>query len=66
MDGRVYRVYRVCRLCGERWNVSAVYPGDKKYVCPWCSAREKAKEDIIYDRDQSYRRHAGGNPGRAE
>lgn len=63
MDGRVYRV---CRLCGERWNVSALCPGDKKYVCPWCRSREKEMEDKTHDRDQGYGRNDGGDPGSAE
>lgn len=37
------RVYRVCRRCGEKWNVSAVDPGEKVYICPWCEARAKKK-----------------------
>lgn len=37
------RVYRVCRRCGEAWNVSAVFPGEKVYICPWCEARERKK-----------------------
>ena len=36
-------VYRVCRTCGERWNVSCIYPGQKKYICPICTFRARKK-----------------------
>lgn len=38
------RLYRICRTCGEKWNVSRIYPGDKRYVCPWCEYRARQAE----------------------
>ena len=29
-------VYRLCRRCKQRWNVSALEPGGKVYLCPRC------------------------------
>ena len=29
-------VYRLCRRCKQRWNVSALEPGEKVYLCPRC------------------------------
>ena len=32
-------VYRLCRKCGLQWNVSALAPGEKIYLCPYCERR---------------------------
>ncbi len=34
-------VYRICRRCGATWNVSALEPGEKRYVCPVCDLRAR-------------------------
>lgn len=33
MRGAVYRLFRRCK---QRWNVSALEPGEKVYLCPRC------------------------------
>ena len=38
------RCRRICRKCGETWNVSAIEPGDKVYICPWCDYKIKQEE----------------------
>lgn len=40
-------VYRLCRRCGERWNVSCIYPGEKIYICPICvyKARQAGRKE---------------------
>ena len=37
-------VYRICRRCKQRWNVSAIAPGDKVYFCPRCESKHKIAE----------------------
>lgn len=35
------RTYRICATCGDKWNVSRISPGPKKYVCPHCESKAK-------------------------
>lgn len=36
--------YRICRKCGLQWNVSAIDPGDKIYICPRCERKRERRE----------------------
>lgn len=45
-------VYRVCSKCGKTWNVSAVFPGEKRYVCPTCETKELLKSRAKKVREQ--------------
>lgn len=36
--------YRICRVCGLLWNVSAIDPGDKIYICPRCERKRERRE----------------------
>lgn len=36
--------YRLCAVCGNRWNVSSLEPGGKKYICPKCERQMKKNQ----------------------
>lgn len=37
--------YRLCRKCGQRWNVSALEPGGRVYICPVCDWKARRGTD---------------------
>lgn len=34
-------IYRICHVCKKSWNVSAIEPGDKHYICPVCAKKRR-------------------------